>query len=65
MYFCELQKEDDLLLSTWWYDSDDDKTISQLRWRWLSIVTGRDYNVINVVSDNRHTLLEQTSLLLK
>jgi len=64
VYYSVLKKENDILYSTWWYDSGNDKTISQYNWRLNNIVNGYDYRLINVISDNKDSLILKTDKLL-
>jgi exosortase N len=64
VYYSELKQGQDILYSTWWYDSGDDKTISQFRWRTNNLIHGSDYYLVNVVSYNKNILLEETEKLL-
>lgn len=62
--YSELQKDNDILYSTWWYDSGDDKTISQYKWRFNNLSNGDKYHLINVVSNNKIDLILKTEQLL-
>ncbi len=64
VYYSELKKDNDILYSTWWYDSGKDKTISQYNWRFNNLVNGYDYRLINVISDNKDSLISKTDKLL-
>jgi exosortase N len=64
VYFSELKKNQDVLYSTWWYDSGNDKTILQHKWRFNNLVNGDRYHLINVVSNNKNDLLKKTNTLL-
>ena len=64
VYYSELKKDNEILYSTWWYDSGNDKTISQYKWRYNTLVKGNDYHLVNVVSGNKKDLFIKTDRLL-
>ncbi len=64
VYYNELKKDKDVLYSTWWYDSGKDKTISQYKWRIENLIHGSHYHLINVISDNRDSLILKTEKLM-
>jgi exosortase N len=64
VYYSELKKGNDILHSTWWYDSGEDKTISQLKWRFNNLLNGDKNRLINVISNNRTDLIAESRLLL-
>ena len=64
VYYSELKKDNDILYSTWWYDSGNDKTISQYKWRFKNLINGDGYHLVNVVSDNKKELILKTDKLL-
>ncbi|MBT3209273.1 MAG: exosortase N [Bacteroidetes bacterium] len=64
VYYSELQKDNDILYSTWWYDCGNVKTISQYKWRFNNLINGDDYRLINVISDNKNSLIIKTNKLL-
>ncbi len=64
VYFSELRKGEELLYATWWYDSGQDKTISQFRWRMQNLLHGAGYRLVNVVSDQEEQVLQKTADLL-
>lgn len=64
VYFSLLKKDNDILYSTWWYDCGTDKTISQYKWRFNNLINGNDYHLINVLSDNKDSLIMKTDDLL-
>lgn len=63
VYYCELKKEEDILYSTWWYDSGDDKTILQYQWRFNNLMHGDQYHLVNVISDKKEDLITKTNAL--
>lgn len=63
--FCTLSKGKDLLYSTWWYDSGDDKTNSQFRWRTQNLINQSDYRLVNVISHDKKILIDESKILLK
>ncbi len=42
VYYGKLQQGDDLLYTAWWYDSGDDKTTSQFRWRIQALLKNKN-----------------------
>lgn len=40
------------------------RTISQLKWRFMNLINGEDYHLINVISDNKDDLIRKTDKLL-
>lgn len=64
VYFSVLQKERDVLYTTWWYDAGDHKTISQFEWRKKNLLEGKEYRLVNVISDNQNNLIIKTEELL-
>jgi exosortase N len=65
IYFSELRYNNALLYSCWWYDSGNDKTISQVAWRSRSLIRNRDYHLINLISYNKLILFNETKKMLK
>ncbi len=65
IYFCTLSQNNDVLYSTWWYDSGEDKTKSQFKWRTETLINGRKYRLVNVISYDKEKLLSETEKLLK
>jgi len=65
VYYCQLKKGDDVLYISWWYDSGDDKTTSQMYWRSQSLFKRKKFALINIICDNKDALLTRTSHFLK
>jgi hypothetical protein len=65
VYFSELQQGIDILYTTWWYDSGEEKTISQFEWRGKSLMSRKKFHLINLISYRKSTVLEETKMLLK
>jgi exosortase N len=63
--FCTLNKGKDKLYSVWWYDSGDDKTNSQFRWRTQNLFNQSDYRLVNVISHDKKILIDESKILLK
>ena len=63
VYYCELKKGEDILYSTWWYDSGADKTILQHEWRINNLLHGDQYHLINVISGTKEDLMNKTKAL--
>ena len=64
VYFNKLNLNKDTLYTTWWYDSGEDKTISQFRWRSRKLLHNKDYKLVNVICYDKSILLEQTKKLI-
>ncbi len=64
VYYSVLKKDNDILYSTWWYDSGNDKTISQYKWRLNNLTSGANYHLINVISSKKEDLILKTNQLL-
>jgi exosortase N len=64
VYFGELKKGKDILYTAWWYDSGDEKTISQFQWRINSLLKGKKYQIINVISDSKNKVLHESDSLI-
>jgi exosortase N len=65
VYFSELLQNNDHLYTTWWYDCGAEKTISQFKWRTRSLIKGNKYLLVNVIANDKTTLIEKTNDLLK
>ncbi len=63
-YYSVLKTEkNENLFTAWWYDNGNDKTISQLYWRWKMLLGEKPYYLINVTSTNREDLIKQVNLI--
>lgn len=65
IYYSELQKDKDKLYSCWWYDSGDDKTISQITWRMNNLISGDKYHLVNLLSYDKKLLMRKTQELIR
>jgi len=65
VYYCQLKKGNDVLYISWWYDSGDEKTTSQMYWRSQSLLKQKKFALVNIVCDNKAALLAKTSHFLK
>lgn len=65
LYYCTLEKGNDVLHSSWWYDSGDNKTISQFNWRFSSLLHNRKYRLINVIANNKQDLIDKSNQIHK
>ncbi|MFZ4400300.1 MAG: exosortase N [Bacteroidales bacterium] len=65
VFFSELRFKKEILYSCWWYDSGNDKTISQFRWRSESLIKNKKYHLINIVSYKKAIVIEETKKILK
>jgi len=55
-----LEKDSIKLYTAWWYESETDRSIGELNWRFKMIKTGKQYTIVNVSCISRellHTLL--------
>ncbi|MCF8332023.1 MAG: exosortase N [Bacteroidales bacterium] len=64
VYFSELSKGNDILYTTWWYESHAGKTISQFQWRSKNLFTDQNFHLVNVISHDRSILLNKTRELM-
>ncbi len=64
VYYSQLELEKDKLHTIWWYDSDMTKTSSQVKWRLETVLYGKDFHLINVVSEDKNLLFEKAEELL-
>lgn len=59
-----LQKGNDVLFTSWWFDNGTSKTCNQTDWRW-DVLTGADnYSIVNVSAVSEAEMLNKTSALL-
>ncbi len=65
VFFSELKLKNENLYSTWWYDCGDDKTISQFRWRIQSLLSNKNYRLVNVISYEKQALYDETEKLVR
>ncbi|ANQ49737.1 exosortase N [Flammeovirga sp. MY04] len=63
--YCELTKGDDKLYGTWWFDSGENKTVSQWKWRWNDFIGNEHYHVINVIAESKGEVEKKTTELLR
>ncbi|RYY61116.1 MAG: hypothetical protein EOO05_07540 [Chitinophagaceae bacterium] len=59
MYTSMLQKNSEILYTAWWYQSDNDRTTSQLLWRWNSFRTGKRYALVNITAATPDALRQE------
>ena len=64
VYTAVLQKGNDLLYTSWWYENGTTATSSQIEWRWNSLRSGAKYALINVTSGTREDLESEVTRLL-
>ncbi len=64
VFVAEMNLEGKKYYGAWWYDNGKHKTISQLDWRWRSMVKRESYNIINVTCRNPKDLRIETQKLL-
>jgi len=64
VFTATLQKDHDELKTAWWFDNGNDKTISQLDWRWKSACGSEPFRLINVTSNSNSELVNQVSNIL-
>lgn len=64
IYFGELSKGNTILYSAWWYDSGHETTISQFQWRINTLLKGKKYQIINVISDSKQKVIQKADSLL-
>ncbi|WP_207495397.1 exosortase N [Aridibaculum aurantiacum] len=59
VYTARLEKEKDVLYTSWWYDNGKEKTISQLQWRWNMMKGSSPYAIINITTSSPAQLAEE------
>ena len=48
LYTARLEKGNEVLYTSWWYDNGQKQTISQMNWRWSMLKGASSYSIINV-----------------
>jgi len=64
VYCAVLQKENDKLYTSWWYESKTGITISQLNWRWNSLWLNEPCALVNVTTADPESLVAETKKLI-
>jgi len=64
VFYGQLKKDEEVLFTSWWYDSGSKKTISQYDWRFDNLTSGSDYHLINVISHSKESVLKKTEELM-
>lgn len=59
IYTAVLKKGKDILYTAWWFDSESEKTIDQLKWRWTALNERKDFVLVNVSATSKEGLLGQ------
>lgn len=60
VYTGTLEKGDEKVYASWWFDNGVSKTTEQLSWRWKSMKGEGDFSLINVNCKNERELAEKT-----
>lgn len=50
IYTAQLQQQQDILYTAWWYDNGLVSTNSQLQWRWDALLGAHPYSLVNVTA---------------
>ena len=61
----ELEKGEDQLYTSWWFESKKSQTGKQLTWRKKSLFNNEHFYLINLTSESKAELLEQLSHMLE
>lgn len=64
LYYAILTRDNKKLYTAWWYDNGNSATISQLEWRWQSLVNGAHYAVINVTAESDLSLQRELEVII-
>lgn len=56
IYTATLTKENDILYSAWWYQSDDFQTPYEWTWRWKSLSSKENFYMVNLNCEDKSTL---------
>ena len=56
VFSAEIEKEDTILKTVWWYDNGKQKTINESEWRWNTMFGQGNYSLVNITSDDEKTL---------
>lgn len=65
VYVARLDRDGAAWYTAWWYDNGKDKTTSQVRWRWKTLIQGQGYHLINLTAPTREALYAEVSNWLK
>ncbi len=66
VYTGVLEKKGSLKYYTaWWFDNGKERTISQVKWRWLDAGGASGFSLVNVTASDWSTLDKQLKLMLK
>jgi len=64
VFTAKLSKGADELHTAWWFQSEEESSISQLEWRWKQAMGRPPYELINVSTSSRSSLLVEVNTLL-
>ena len=56
IYTAQLQQQQDILYTAWWYDNGLVATNSQLQWRWDALLGAHPYSLVNVTAASESEL---------
>lgn len=56
VFSAEIEKENTILKTVWWYDNGKQKTIKESEWRWNTLLGTSTYSLVNVTSDDEQIL---------
>lgn len=65
VYTATLQRQEEILYTSWWYDNGNNRTINQLEWRWNVLKGAEKYSVVNVTSAAKQVLEKETCEILQ
>lgn len=59
-----LKKGEDVLYTSWWFESIQSQTSDQWDWRWQSLKKGERFYLVNITCDTKEELKDQVTNLL-
>ena len=65
IYWACLQKEQDRLYTSWWFENGTDKTIDPIHWRLENLKTGKAFELVNITAGNEQDLFKLTESFLR
>lgn len=65
VYTGTLKNNEDILYTAWWYDNGDNRTISQLDWRWWMMQGESRFSVVNVTCNSSKQLKDELTKILE
>ena len=60
----ELQSEEGIIHTAWWYDNGTHKTGAQFDWRWRAMLGEEPFRIVNVSSTSRESLIPEVRRIM-